>query len=213
MEAEKLERLHSTLMKLAPKGKVGGLGYASHSTRKVGRDETLPNNALYNNFVRAGSTLGQYHKKKFDECDKSNDDYVDDANMREKKRKGERKKEKKEKKHRKREDTVEASLEADSHFEEDDIGQEKSKKKKRKKSKRNENVEVGDMIETSCVTDNEGKGEEEHNGGDKLRNCMKRRKDRRKVAEERGLREEAVEKGENSKTEKKKKKKERKAVS
>ena len=29
MESEKLQRLHDTLAKLAPRGKVGGLGYSS----------------------------------------------------------------------------------------------------------------------------------------------------------------------------------------
>ena len=99
MEAEKLERLHSTLMKLAPKGKVGGLGYASHSTRKVGKDESLPNNPLYNNFVRAGSNLGQYHKKNFDD----DDDDDDDNKNKEKKSQGEKKKKKKKEKEEKKE--------------------------------------------------------------------------------------------------------------
>ena len=90
MEDEKLERLHATLLKLAPKGKVGGLGFAARAGKNNVRDPTLPDNPLYRNFVRAGSGLGQYHKKDFD-SDSSDSDA-------EKERKERRRKEKKEKK-------------------------------------------------------------------------------------------------------------------
>lgn len=44
MESEKLQRLHDTLSKLAPRGRVGGLGFDSFSKQSKTRDETLPNN-------------------------------------------------------------------------------------------------------------------------------------------------------------------------
>ena len=67
MEEEKLQRLHDTLAKLAPRGKSGGLGLNAFSKQGQKRDPTLPNNALYSYFVRAGSGGGQYHKRKFEE--------------------------------------------------------------------------------------------------------------------------------------------------
>ena len=138
MEADKLEKLHSTLMKLAPKGKVGGLGYASHSTRKVGRDESLPNNPLYNNFVRAGSNLGQYHKKAFDDGGEDGGNQVNydsDAQGKEKEKK-KRKKEKKEKKEKKRKAEAEVEVqEVEKPVQEEEEVDIKSRKKKKKDTK------------------------------------------------------------------------------
>ena len=74
MEAEKLQRLHDTLLKLAPRGKVGGLGYSKVSFNKGGHDSTLPKNPLYSNFVRQGSGLGLYHKRSFEEGGEDVDD-------------------------------------------------------------------------------------------------------------------------------------------
>ena len=54
-------------------------------------DPTLPDNPLYRNFVRAGSGLGQYHKKSFDS------DSDDDTAIKDKKKKKREKNEKKEK--------------------------------------------------------------------------------------------------------------------
>ena len=50
MEDEKLSRLYDTLAKLAPKGKVGGLGFHTkiHQPRKL--DPTLPVNRKFDNF-------------------------------------------------------------------------------------------------------------------------------------------------------------------
>jgi hypothetical protein len=64
MEAEKLQRYHDTLAKLAPKGHHGGLGRFGNMLGGHGkpRDPTLPNNALYANFVRAG----HFHKRSFE---------------------------------------------------------------------------------------------------------------------------------------------------
>jgi hypothetical protein len=42
----------------------------------VRRDPTLPDNILYSNFVRAGSGLGQYHKRNFNELEENNEDDV-----------------------------------------------------------------------------------------------------------------------------------------
>ena len=52
MEAEKLQKLHDTLLKLAPKGKFGGLGLSSLNKYARSKDPTLPDNPLYMNFVR-----------------------------------------------------------------------------------------------------------------------------------------------------------------
>jgi hypothetical protein len=64
MEAEKLQRLHDSLSKLAPKGRSGGLGLGGlGKERGAGaKDTSLPQNPLYANFVRAG-----YFKRKFDD--------------------------------------------------------------------------------------------------------------------------------------------------
>mmetsp|Transcript_18512 Transcript_18512/g.18595 ORF Transcript_18512/g.18595 Transcript_18512/m.18595 type:complete len:92 (-) Transcript_18512:755-1030(-) len=67
MEADKLQRLHETLTKLAPRGKIGGLGFNSFAKQAKSKDDGLPKNALYSYFVRAGSGLGQYHKRDFQE--------------------------------------------------------------------------------------------------------------------------------------------------
>ena len=48
-------------------GKFGGLGFQSRPRLGGRRDPTLPDNPLYANFVRAGSCLGQYHKRDFEE--------------------------------------------------------------------------------------------------------------------------------------------------
>ena len=47
-------------------GKFGGLGFQSRPRLGCRRDPTLPDNLLYANFVRAGSCLGQYHKRDFE---------------------------------------------------------------------------------------------------------------------------------------------------
>jgi hypothetical protein len=70
MEAEKLQRLHDTLAKLAPRGKVGGLGLNSFAGKGKQVDPTLPQNALYSHFVRAGTQ----HKRKFAEEDENADE-------------------------------------------------------------------------------------------------------------------------------------------
>lgn len=45
MEAEKLQRLHDTLTKLAPRSKVGGLGLGGLGSKMgASRDPTLPAN-------------------------------------------------------------------------------------------------------------------------------------------------------------------------
>ena len=62
MEEKKQQELHDMLAKLAPKGKMGGLGYNALSNMVKVKDDTLPNNPLYTRFVRKGSCLGQYHK-------------------------------------------------------------------------------------------------------------------------------------------------------
>ena len=74
-----MQRLHDTLAKLVPKGKTGGLGLSKGLTLTgvVNRDNSLPNNALYAHFVRAGSGLGQYHKRAFNE---NSDDSDNDEN-------------------------------------------------------------------------------------------------------------------------------------
>lgn len=48
MEAEKLQRLHDTLSKLIPRGKVGGLGFSSFNKQSGGkkRDDGLPDNGI-----------------------------------------------------------------------------------------------------------------------------------------------------------------------
>lgn len=44
MEAEKLQRLHDSLAKLAPRGKVGGLGLGGKHQAPIKGDDSLPNN-------------------------------------------------------------------------------------------------------------------------------------------------------------------------
>jgi hypothetical protein len=101
MEDEKLERLHAALSKLAPRGKVGGLGYSSKlSTRKF-VDPSLPDNPLYRNFVRAGSCIGIYHKR-FDET--KDDGNADEGVGIRKDKKRKKDKKKKDKKKDKKED-------------------------------------------------------------------------------------------------------------
>ena len=63
MELEKQQRLHDTLAKLAPKGKYGGLGSGGVGTARRKRSDSLPDNPLYSNFVRAGAG----HKRNFEE--------------------------------------------------------------------------------------------------------------------------------------------------
>ena len=46
MEAEKLQKLHETLSKLVPRGKVGGLGYNSFVKQSKPRNDVLPNNGI-----------------------------------------------------------------------------------------------------------------------------------------------------------------------
>mmetsp|Transcript_22802 Transcript_22802/g.45839 ORF Transcript_22802/g.45839 Transcript_22802/m.45839 type:complete len:359 (+) Transcript_22802:38-1114(+) len=107
MEAEKLQRLHDTLSKLAPRGKVGGLGFNSITKQAKTKDPTLPNNVLYSYFVRAGSATGQYHKRTFDEA---NDD--DDGKSSKKSKKD--KKDKKNKKEKTVDDNVKVAKKAKS---------------------------------------------------------------------------------------------------
>ncbi len=60
MEQEKLQRLHETLMKLAPKGKVGGLGYSSVYKQTKGKDDDLPKNGtLYKHILLLTLSLKQ----------------------------------------------------------------------------------------------------------------------------------------------------------
>lgn len=49
MEAEKLQRLHDTLAKLAPRGKSGGLGYGSKLIVKHSNlnEDGTPKNGIY----------------------------------------------------------------------------------------------------------------------------------------------------------------------
>ena len=63
MELEKQQRLYDTLQKLAPKGKFGGLGSSGLGAATKKRSDSLPDNPLYANFIRAGTG----HKRKFDE--------------------------------------------------------------------------------------------------------------------------------------------------
>lgn len=91
MEDEKLQRLHDTLSKLIPRGKVGGLGLSAFNKQSSGkkRDDGLPDNALYRNFVRAGHG-GQYHRRKFDADtaeDAKNADVVPSEDQKKKKKK------------------------------------------------------------------------------------------------------------------------------
>ena len=44
MEPEKLQRLHDTLSKLMPRGKIGGLGYDSFAKQIKKRNNDLPQN-------------------------------------------------------------------------------------------------------------------------------------------------------------------------
>ena len=48
MEAEKLQRLHDTLAKLAPRGKSGGLGFGSHLAvrRSTLNEDGTPKNGM-----------------------------------------------------------------------------------------------------------------------------------------------------------------------
>ena len=46
MDSEKLQKLHETLSKLAPRGKVGGLGYNSFAKQAKSRDDSLPRNGI-----------------------------------------------------------------------------------------------------------------------------------------------------------------------
>ena len=64
MEDEKMQRLHDVLSKLSRKGKTGGLGSGSgFGSGSRTKDPTVPDNALYARFVRAGTG----HKRKFGE--------------------------------------------------------------------------------------------------------------------------------------------------
>lgn len=65
MEDAKLQALHDTIMKLVPRGKSGGLGMNSFAKQAgTKRDPSLPDNALYSYFVRAGDGA---HKRQFEE--------------------------------------------------------------------------------------------------------------------------------------------------
>ena len=65
MELEKQQRLHDTLAKLAPKGKYGGLGSGGMGFARKKRADSLPDNPLYSNFVRAGTG----HKRSFEDAE------------------------------------------------------------------------------------------------------------------------------------------------
>lgn len=70
MDDEKLQRLHDTLSKLAPKGKFGGLGLSALNKGSQSKDPSLPENSLYKHFVRAGFS----HKRQFvEEKDENHD--------------------------------------------------------------------------------------------------------------------------------------------
>jgi hypothetical protein len=130
MEAEKLQRLHDTLSKLAPRGKVGGLGLGVKGLKAVPpKDPTLPNNPLYANFVRAGSGFGQYHKRKFDNMEEEDQDAVDTMD--------DKKKSKKEKKSKK---------------DKEDAASEKADKKEKKKAKKENKEKKEKKADTSSTT-------------------------------------------------------------
>ena len=63
MELEKQQRLYDTLQKLAPKGRFGGLGSSGLGAATKKRSDSLPDNPLYANFIRAGTG----HKRTFDD--------------------------------------------------------------------------------------------------------------------------------------------------
>ena len=57
MEAAKLQALHDTLKKGAPRGKVGGLGAGAQRGGVAASCTGLPDSALYRHFVREGAEL------------------------------------------------------------------------------------------------------------------------------------------------------------
>ena len=119
-------------MKLAPKGKVGGLGYLSKNLINKKLDPSLPNNPLYRNFVRQGSCIGQYHKKKFDDLENSVDDESENGKV-----KKNHKKNKKNKKYKKPEE-MDLSVDEDdepNNLESIEIEMESHKKHKKNKKK------------------------------------------------------------------------------
>lgn len=63
MELEKQQRLYDTLQKLEPKGRFGGLGSSGLGAATKKRSDSLPDNPLYANFIRAGTG----HKRTFDD--------------------------------------------------------------------------------------------------------------------------------------------------
>eukprot|EP01031_Cornospumella_fuschlensis_P038143 gene38143-46346_t len=115
MEDVKLQQLHDALAKLAPKGHSGGLGLGSRALlgKVAHRDPSLPQNPLYMNFVRAGSCIGQYHKRNFEEdsaesgenSDNKKDEKSEKKKTKKEKKENKEKKEKKVKKDKKEEKT------------------------------------------------------------------------------------------------------------
>ena len=75
MELSKQQRLYDTLQKLAPKGKFGGLGSSGLGAASRKRSDSLPDNPLYANFIRAGAG----HKRTFKEEDDTDDASSEDA--------------------------------------------------------------------------------------------------------------------------------------
>lgn len=130
MEAEKLQRLHDTLSKLIPRGKVGGLGFSSFNKQSGGkkRDDGLPDNALYKNFVRAGH--GQYHRRDFETTDEKDEDKYDDGLVT--------------KKRKKQKLILKDNDEFETHVDEvmDVVVQKKKKKKRKKVEAEAEDVDV-----------------------------------------------------------------------
>jgi len=110
MEEDKIQKLHDSLSKLS-RGK--GLGVSSHynfggtsnkngvplkegEDGKLHREDGLPANALYSNFVRQGSYVkqdsalkygdGRAIKRNFDDCNSSDDDSTSRAKKKAKKK-------------------------------------------------------------------------------------------------------------------------------
>jgi hypothetical protein len=126
MDSTKLQRLHDTLQKLAPKGKFGGLGLSSLVKAGKRLDSSLPNNPLYRNFVRAG----HHHKRTLDEVDL-------DESIAEKQSEDilvvKEKKEKKEKKNKLVEiDEFQSNQIVNGNNHEEEVKDKKMKKKKKK---------------------------------------------------------------------------------
>lgn len=148
MEEEKLQRLYDTLSKLAPKHS-SGLGMMrgiSHQTHR--RDESLPNNPLYSRFVRAGSGLGQYHKRAFDDSNQSQDSQQNNG-VEEKKSKKDKKDKKNKKDKKDKKDKKECKSEVPEAVVEAENTKESSIKRKRSDSKDVDNSTIQNNEEKS----------------------------------------------------------------